>query len=208
MIETRPVPNQVAPARSNPPSRAKTLLIYGATILGGYILFIFPNLFFGITKINGGLQGINLLLMALFQFFSVVGLLYLSLRAVGKSFRDIGLSLRGWQKDVLLGLLGGGTWTLLQMALIIPATGGAEQVGVARIIDTMDGTLIGLLSYIALGVIGGGITEEIFNRGYSINVLRDTFDNPRLEYGLPASCRGYCLRWGTCPPMLLRGLTF
>ncbi|WMN13001.1 CPBP family intramembrane glutamic endopeptidase [Marivirga salinae] len=42
-----------------------------------------------------------------------------------------------------------------------------------------DGSLVGLLSFIALGVIGGGITEELFNRGYFINVLKDTFKNPK-----------------------------
>lgn len=34
-------------------------------------------------------------------------------------------------------------------------------------------------SFVALGVIGGGITEEIYNRGYFINVLKDTFKNPK-----------------------------
>jgi membrane protease YdiL (CAAX protease family) len=43
----------------------------------------------------------------------------------------------------------------------------------------MDGTLSGLLFYIGLGVIGGGITEEIFNRGYFITVLKELFSNPR-----------------------------
>ena len=36
-----------------------------------------------------------------------------------------------------------------------------------------------MLSYIALGVIGGGITEELFNRGYFITVLKDLFKNPK-----------------------------
>lgn len=42
-----------------------------------------------------------------------------------------------------------------------------------------DGSLIGTLSFIALGVIGGGITEEIFNRGYFINILKGVFKNPK-----------------------------
>ena len=199
MIKTKPAPNQVNPARSSSPSRTKTRWIYAGTIIGGYVLFVFPNLFFGITRMNGGLQGINLLLMALFQCASVTGLLYGSLRALGKNFRDIGLSFRGWRADALLGLLGGGTWTLLQMAFIIPATGGAEQVGVARIIDTMDGTPTGLLSYIALGVIGGGLTEELFNRGYSINVLKDTFQNPTVGVWVASILSGLLFALGHLP---------
>jgi membrane protease YdiL (CAAX protease family) len=43
-----------------------------------------------------------------------------------------------------------------------------------------DGSLIGIMSLIALGVIGGGITEELFNRGYTINILQDLFKNKKL----------------------------
>lgn len=44
----------------------------------------------------------------------------------------------------------------------------------------MDGTTIGLLSYMGLGVNGGGIMEEIYNRGYFINVLKSVFKNPEI----------------------------
>jgi len=81
--------------------------------------------------------------------------------------------------DSLLGLLTGLTWTALQFGLIIPNTGGAERADIAQIVSMFDGTLLGTFSFIALGVIGGGITEEIYNRGYFINVLIDTFSNPK-----------------------------
>ena len=43
-----------------------------------------------------------------------------------------------------------------------------------------DGTVLGTVSFIALGVIGGGITEELFNRGYFINILKNIFKNPKI----------------------------
>jgi membrane protease YdiL (CAAX protease family) len=178
MIKTEP--NVEASATTSSVSRAKIIGVFVLTIVLGYALFIAPNLFFGISKVNGGLQGINLLLMALFQCVSVVGLIYYSLRALRKGFQDIGWSFANWRSDGLLGLIVGGGWAVLQLAIIIPATGGAERADVAQMIDTMDGTAVGLLSYLALGVIGGGITEEIFNRGFSINVLRTTFRSPRV----------------------------
>ena len=160
-------------------SRRKTLLIFIGTILLGFILFVLPNLFFGITKANGGLTGINLLFIALFQFTTVTVLVFYSLKSLNKDFRYIGWSFENWKKDTLLGLAVGLGWTTLQFAFIIPNTGGAERADIADMLSMMDGTPLGLLSFIALGVIGGGITEEIYNRGYFINVLKDTFTNPK-----------------------------
>lgn len=145
----------------------------------GFIFFVIPNLFFGITKVNGGLTGINLLFIALFQFTTVTLLVYYSLKYLKKDFGYIGGSFENWKKDTLLGLAVGLAWTALQFTIIIPQTGGAERADIAGILTIMDGTAVGLLSYIALGVIGGGITEEIYNRGYFINVLKSTFNNPK-----------------------------
>lgn len=157
----------------------KRLLLFVLTIISGFVLFIFPNLLLGISKWNGGLSGINLLFMALFQCFSVCTLIYFSLKHIGKDFSFIGLSYKYWKADTVLGLLTGLSWTALQIYLIIPATGGLARNDIAQMLETMDGTTIGLISYIALGVIGGGITEEIFNRGYFINVLNSTFKNQK-----------------------------
>lgn len=72
-------------------SKSKTLTVYILTVVIGYALFIIPGVFFGVTKINGGKTGVNLLYTALFQLFSIPGLLYLSLRTLKKDFRYIGL---------------------------------------------------------------------------------------------------------------------
>ncbi len=167
-------------------STTKTLIIFISTILLGFILFILPNLFFGISKVGGGLTGINLLYIALFQFGSVVLLIYFSLKLLGKKFEFIGWSWENWKKDGVLGLVTGSGWTILQFTWIIPATGGASRVDISQILETMDGTAVGLLSYIALGVIGGGITEEIYNRGYFINVLKQTFKNSKTGLWISA----------------------
>lgn len=168
-------------------SRKKTLLIFICTIIAGFILFALPNLFFGITKMNGGLTGINLLFIAFFQLTAVCSLIYFSLSLLKKDFRYIGWSDRNWQTDSLLGLLTGLGWTALQFGLVIPATGGAERADIAQMVSMFDGTLSGTLSFIALGVIGGGITEEIFNRGYFINVLKNTFSNQKRGIWIAAA---------------------
>lgn len=162
------------------PGRTKTFPIFIVTILLGFILFVIPDVFFGVTKLNGGKIGVNLMIIGLFQFFAVSTLLYISLKKLGKNFGDIGLISRNWKTDTALGLLVGLSWTTLQFAWIIPATGGAAREDIRHMISMMDGTALGLFSYIVLGVVGGGITEELYNRGYFINVLKDTFHNPRI----------------------------
>lgn len=161
-------------------SRFKTISIFTFTILFGYLLFILPNIFFGVTKVNGGFTGINLLFTALFQFFSITLLLYFSLKFLKKDFSYIGLSFENWKKDSLLGMIVGLSWLTLQFAVIIPLTGGPNRADISGMISTFDGSIVGIISYIALGVIGGGITEELFNRGYSINVLKNVFNSPKV----------------------------
>lgn len=159
--------------------KTKTLIVFIITIILGYALFIIPDIFFGVTKINGGKIGINLLFIALFQFFSITALLYASLKILKKDFGYIGLQIVNIKKDILLGFIFGALWTTIQFLLIIPNTGGINRPDINGMLGMYDGSLIGTLSFIALGVIGGGITEELFNRGYFINVLKDVFKNPR-----------------------------
>lgn len=167
-------------------SKKKTLGIFIFTIITGFILFALPNVFFGVTRVNGGLSGVNLLLIAIFQFTTVCTLIYFSLRSLNRDFQYIGWSWKNWQTDSLLGLLAGLTWTSLQFGLIIPNTGGAERSDIAQMVSMFDGTLLGTFSFIVLGVIGGGITEEIYNRGYFIHILKDTFNNPKTGMWIAA----------------------
>ncbi|MFD2533329.1 CPBP family intramembrane glutamic endopeptidase [Gracilimonas halophila] len=168
-------------------SRKKTLIIFVCTIITGFILFALPNVFFGVTKINGGLSGVNLLFIALFQLTTVSLLIWFSLRLLKKDLKFIGWSAKNWKSDTLIGLIVGLAWTALQFGVLIPNTGGAERADIAQMISWFDGTLLGTLSFVALGVIGGGITEEIYNRGYFINVLKDTFKDPKTGTWIAAT---------------------
>jgi membrane protease YdiL (CAAX protease family) len=161
------------------PGKAKTIIVFIFTIIIGYALFIIPDIFFGVTKINGGKIGINLLFIALFQFFTIIALLYASLKILKRDFSYIGLRFVNVKKDILLGLGFGSLWAILQFLLIIPNTGGINRPDIEGMVGMYDGSLIGTLSFIALGVIGGGITEELFNRGYFINILKDVFKNTK-----------------------------
>ncbi|MEC7753908.1 MAG: type II CAAX endopeptidase family protein [Bacteroidota bacterium] len=160
-------------------SKSKTIVVFILTILLGYALFIIPDIFFGVSKINGGKIGINLLFIALFQFLSITALLHVSLKILGRDFSAIGLRFAHVKQDFFLGLVFGLLWVTLQFLLIIPNTGGVNRPDIKGMLGMYDGTLNGTLSFIALGVVGGGITEELFNRGYFISVLKDVFKKPK-----------------------------
>ena len=72
-----------------PVSRKKVIMVFLITILMGYMLFIIPDVFFGVTKINGGKIGINLFYISIFQLITVCGLLYFSLKSVKMNFQSI-----------------------------------------------------------------------------------------------------------------------
>ncbi len=166
-------------ANQSKPGKAKTILVFVFTIIFGYVLFIIPDVFFGVTKANGGKIGINLLYIALFQFLSITALLYASLKILKKDFSHIGLRFVNLRRDFFIGLAFGALWTILQFLVIIPLTGGMNRADIQAMLDMYDGSLLGTISFIALGVVGGGITEELFNRGYFINVLKDLFKNQK-----------------------------
>jgi len=160
--------------------KTKTILIFVLTIIVGFILFVLPNLFFGITKINGGLSGINLAIIGVTQFALVSSLIFFSLKKLKMNFGYIGLTVGHWKRDSLIGL--GVTFirVLIDFGLVIPNTGGSERADIQEAINGLDGTVIGLISFIVLGVVGGGITEEIYNRGFFISVMKDLFRNPKV----------------------------
>ncbi|MXP10537.1 CPBP family intramembrane glutamic endopeptidase [Pseudoblastomonas halimionae] len=168
-------------------SKRRILLTYIAVLIGGYALFIAPNLFFGIFKVGGGLTGLNLAWVGLFQLASVTALVWWAVRSLGGSFRSIGWDFSEWPRQFAIGGAIGLAWALFEMLVLIPSHGGAEEPNVARIIENIDSQVIGLVGYLVWGVIGGGITEEIFNRGFTINVLRAVFDDKRLGLWVAAT---------------------
>lgn len=160
-----------------PANRAAAAGLYILTLILGCGCFILPNLFFGISGFAGGFSGWNLLWIALFQLLTVLWLVRFSLHRQGLSLADIGWTTHWRRKDIVLGLAGGGAWLLLQFGWLIPSTGGAARPDIADIRLTLDAGYSSWLGYLALGVIGGGLAEEVFNRGYMITVLRRFFRN-------------------------------
>jgi len=161
-------------------SKSRTVLIFVTTVIVGFILFALPNLFFGIFKSYGGLSGTNLIIIAIFQLLSIFTLIFFSLKSLNKDIAYIGISLKHWKRDIFIGL----SITLIRLVIdfgfIIPGTGGANRPDILEVINSLDGTSLGLASLIFLGIVGGGIAEEIYYRGFFIKVFKDLFRNRKV----------------------------
>lgn len=157
------------------PAAARRYLI---TLILGYGCFILPNLFFGIFA--GGLVGWNLLWCGVIQLVSVILLVRFAVSRHGLRLADIGWQGFAWRSDLLLGATVGLAWLLIQFCWLVPATGGAERADVEQIQRVLSGGVASWLGYLGLGVLGGGLAEELFNRGYVISVLRRFFYKPIL----------------------------
>lgn len=127
-----------------------------------------------------------LIYFILFQLIGILLLIRFSLNFLNKNFNSIGFEFSSPKTDIFLGILVGIIWTSLQFLLLIPNTGGEDRADIQQMVSMYDGTTLGLMSYISLGVIGGGITEEIFNRGYFIGVLKDVFKNKKVGLWISA----------------------
>ncbi len=159
-------------------TKAKAIQIFIITIILGFVLFIVPNLFFGIFRINGGLKGVNMAIIAIFQLVTIYILLSYSLAKLGRSIRYIGFTSDHWQRDSLLGMVVTAVRAVIVFGFVIPMTGGAQRPDVQEVFNALDGTTLGLVSLILLGVLGG-IAEEFYNRGFFITIMKDMFNNER-----------------------------
>ncbi|MDE0583388.1 CPBP family intramembrane metalloprotease, partial [Planococcus sp. A6] len=69
---------------------------------------------------------------------------------------------------------------LLQFLWILPQTGGAERQDVAEIIAMLGGEWSNVWWYLPLGIIGGGLVEELYNRGFFIGALAGIFRHSKI----------------------------
>ena len=157
----------------------KGLAIWVSIILGGFILFIITQIPFQMG-LFGGYEGAGLTLVGLLQAITVIPLLYIGLRFLKMSFRNIGVTTDNWKKDSLLGAAVAIGWAVVQFIWIIPHTGGASREDISEVLMMLDSNWVNILWYLPLGIIGGGIVEELYNRGFFIGALAGIFKDSKF----------------------------
>lgn len=161
------------------PYRFKSLSMWVSIIVVGFIFFVVSQIPFQMGYF-GGYKGINLTIIGLLQATLVIPLIYFGLRYMKIDLKNIGVSSKKWIPDTLLGVSVAVGWAIIQFAFIIPNTGGADRADISGILTMLDRQWINILWYLPLGIIGGGITEEIYNRGFFIGVIRNIFNGSKI----------------------------
>lgn len=158
------------------PSRARKIWVFVFVLVVGFAMFAAPAIFFQMGN-AGGYAGANLALLGVIQLVLVGAVVLTGVRMLGMRAADIGLTFGHWRRDALLGLAVAAAWAALQFVWLFPATGGASRADIAVILGQIDGSWSNVLWYLPLGILGGGVAEELYNRGFVITVLRDILGN-------------------------------
>ncbi|WP_190394282.1 CPBP family intramembrane glutamic endopeptidase [Nocardiopsis quinghaiensis] len=164
--------NDTAPARTS------------AVFLAGTALcFVVPPLAVGVLAPAPPPPG-ALIALALVELASAAALVSWWLRRRGLPLSALGLTSRSWGRDALLGAATVPPRLLLEFAVLIPAAGGADNPGVQEVLTSASAGAVALTATVVLGVVGGGLAEELYFRGFLLGALPGFFVHRRAAlYG-------------------------
>lgn len=156
--------------------RSRKAAVFAVVLIAGFAGFAAPAIFFQMGN-AGGYRGANLAILGVVQLVVVGAIVSGGLTLLHMRPGGIGLTARISRRDALAGLIVAGLWALIQFAWLIPSTGGAERGDITAILDMTGGQWVNVMWYLPLGILGGGVAEEIYGRGFVITVLSDVLGN-------------------------------
>lgn len=133
-----------------------------------------------------GIRGFALALYSLIKFILIAIGLLLTARIAAMRAADLGLTSQNWRSDALIGIAAGTAWALLELFAFIPLTGGGARSDVIASLGLTEGTWIGVLGVIIVGWFAGGLSEELFFRGYLIPSVRNLLGGGKWAAALAA----------------------
>lgn len=152
----------------------------GSLVLGtvlGLVVFVGSNVLPQLV-LRRPLEGTDYALVGLLQVGLVPLAVWVGLRPLGIGLRDIGWRGRRFGRDLTLGLGVALGFALLQFAVLIPATGGADRSDVAVNAAQIGDSFPGVLGFVVLAWTGG-LAEELLFRGHILTTLRNALGASR-----------------------------
>lgn len=169
------------PAPSPAPARASAVFLAGAIIC-----FVVPPLALGLL-VRGSPPPLALVAVALVELAAAAALVSWWLRRRSLSSADVGLTSRHWIRDALLGAATVPPRLLVEFGVLIPLAGGARNPGVEEVLTNASAGVAALTATLVLGVVGGGLAEELYFRGFLMGALPESFAHRRAAlYGAAA----------------------
>ncbi|WP_241483145.1 CPBP family intramembrane glutamic endopeptidase [Nocardiopsis halophila] len=171
-------PDGGGPERRPAPVRA-VLVFFG----GALVALVAPPLAAGVLTGQGPGVLVAVALVELLLVGAVVGW-WLRSRRLGWS--HLGLSTQHWVRDAALGAAVVLPRLALEFGLLVPMAGGADNTGVREVLDNAAAGGAALAATLLLGVVGGGIAEEVYFRGFLIGALPEAFRRRRRAVAVAA----------------------
>ncbi len=152
---------------------------------GGFVCFILPPLLMGLLA-GESPPAWSLVVVALTQLGGAIACIRWWLRRFGVGWSSLGISATHWRRDVLIGAATVPPRLALEILVLVPLAGGAANHGVRRILDTTAEGPVLFAAALFLGVVGGGIAEELFFRGHLIGAVPAAFGATRRALAVAA----------------------
>lgn len=122
---------------------------------------------------------VALVLLALVQLVGSGAMVAWWMRRRGAGLQAAGLTTAGWRRDALLGAATVPPRLALELGVLVPLAGGVANEGVQEVLRATAGGWPAVVGAVVLGVVGGGIAEELWFRGLLVGAVPQVFVDRR-----------------------------
>jgi uncharacterized protein len=156
----------------------------GLFLAGAVVCFVVPPLAAGLLAADG--VPMVLIAVAGAELVSATVLVAWWLRRHGLTHRSLGLTSRHWRRDTLIAVATVPPRLLLEFGVPLPAAGGAANPEVQEILRMASAGPAAVAATLVLGVVGGGIAEELYFRGFLLGAIPQRSARPRVALRVAA----------------------
>ncbi|GAB3164226.1 hypothetical protein GCM10027059_19960 [Myceligenerans halotolerans] len=156
----------------------------GLFFAGALICFVAPPLAAGVFAPDGA--PMVLIAVTVAELVSAAALIAWWLRRHGLTHRSLGLTSSHWRRDTLIAAATVPPRLLLEFGVLLPAAGGAANLEVQEILRMASGGPVALAAALVLGIVGGGIAEELYFRGFLLGAIPQRTARPRAALKVAA----------------------
>lgn len=150
----------------------------GVFLAGAIICFVGPPLAMGVFAADG--VPAVLVAVAAAELVSAAALIAWWLRRHGLTRRSLGLTSRHWRRDMLIAVATVPPRLLLEFGVLMPAAGGEANPEIQEILRMSAAGPATLAATLFLGIVGGGIAEELYFRGFLLGAIPQRSARPQV----------------------------
>ncbi|NNU28040.1 CPBP family glutamic-type intramembrane protease [Isoptericola sediminis] len=161
------------PSRTSARTRAGTVTLF---LVGCLLWFVGAPIVVGVLTDLGPVVLVGL---AAVQLAGAAGTAAWWLRRRGVGPAAVGIGAGRWRRDTLLALATVPPRLALELGVLVPLAGGVANEGVQEVLRLTSGGWSAVVGALVLGVVGGGLAEELWFRGVLVGAVPQVFADRR-----------------------------